>query len=102
MGALTGVDIAIQDNVNESKCSLSQGAGGKHRYLVPHHVKSADKIYSMNLLRLNHAIGGAPVGYDGSSVDINQGRDGWLYLIWKSQCVQVAEGIEVEPALIRC
>lgn len=85
--AFTGVDIAIQDIVDDSKCSLSKGTSGNYRYLVPQRTKSADKIYSINLLRLKHSIEGAPVGYDGATVDINRGRDGYLYLIWKSQRV---------------
>lgn len=86
--ALTGVDISIQERSDDSKRSLAKGVTGKYRYLIPQSVKGANKIYSMNLLRLDRSITGAPVGYDGSTMDINDGRKGgWLYLIWKSQSV---------------
>lgn len=87
--ALTSIDVEIQENCDESKDSLAQGAKGSYRYLLPLSAKSGNKIYSMNLLRLNSKIGGAPAGYDGCTRNINGGREGTcLYIIWKSQSVE--------------
>lgn len=85
--ALTGVGISIQAASNDCMSSVARGAAGKYRYIHPQYVKGAKKIYCMNLLRPKNYIEGPPVGYDGSTMNINDGRDGRLYLIWKSWSV---------------
>ncbi|KAL0639426.1 hypothetical protein Q9L58_001454 [Maublancomyces gigas] len=86
--ALTGIRIAIQGAPDEDKCSLARGASGFYRYIVPESVPGERRIYEVCLLRLSRAVKGAPVGYDGCSIDINCGRTGgYLYLIWKSCCI---------------
>lgn len=86
--SLTGIRIAIQGAPDEDKRSLARGANGFCRYIVPESVTGERRIHEVCLLRLNRAIKGAPVGYDGCSIDINCGRTGgYLYLIWKSCCI---------------
>lgn len=86
--AVTRVEIKIQDHQDDSKRSLAHRASGPYRYLVLHTDKDGDKIYSINLLRLGKELRCAPDGYDGATANINHGRKGWLYLVWKSRSVK--------------
>lgn len=97
-GALTSIDIAIQGNRDDEKQSLAKGDSGKYRYLVPRSAKGTRKIYEVGLVRLDYAIEGPPVGYDGCTMNINSGRKGgYLYLIWKTWSAYRMGGMVVGP-----
>lgn len=88
-GALTRVDIDLQEKGDAKKMPLEKGTGGKYRYLCFETAGAGGKIYSVNLMRLGHAMQGAPDGYQGSTRDLNMERTGgYLYLVWKSHCVE--------------
>lgn len=68
---------------------LALEAGGKYRYLrVDRNTNTPAKITDIALLRNGDSVRFDHVkklGYDGRSIDINQGREGdYLYLVWKS------------------
>lgn len=88
-GALTRVDLQLQEQGDAKKLSLAKGTGGKYRYLLLETEGAGGLIYSVNLIRLSHAMVGAPDGYQGSTRDLNKERSGgYLYLVWKSHCLE--------------
>ena len=90
--AVTGFDLFIQENADDSKPDLARGAGGKWRYLVPVKIpQERKKITEIALMRRQGGdYSGPGSGYVGRTQDINRHRGGdFLFL--------VAKDVEVPP-----
>jgi hypothetical protein len=85
-GALSGVQVSIQDSQDESHLDLAAGAGGAFRY-VNLSRDGQRKITELRLLRRSEKVDWGDIrklNFDGWSGDINDGRGGeFLHFVWK-------------------
>lgn len=87
--ACTGFQLLISSTPDPTKEDITKGSGGMFRYLAPIKDKSVKKkITQVALLRHTYAVGTAGEltdrEYDGMTPNINLGRSGFLYVIWKT------------------
>lgn len=87
--ACTGFQLLISSTPDHTKENIASGSSGMFRYLVPIKDRSVkEKITQVALLRDKSAVGsvGNPTDdeYDGMTPNINLGRSGYLYVIWKT------------------
>ncbi|KAF3189763.1 hypothetical protein TWF788_009748 [Orbilia oligospora] len=67
-----------------ARADLAKGAGGEFRLLKYEYRFSGPAIYDVALWRSGGRQPIPPAGWDGMSVDINEGRRGdYLYIVWK-------------------
>ena len=101
--ACTYIKLAVQSKSDDAhSCFVRDTSDSYHRYLLPSvEPQREEKITDVCLLRTTGAAV-VPPGYNGMTIDINQGRGGsWLYLIWKTVAVPQANryvsGFKVRP-----
>ncbi|EGX44260.1 hypothetical protein AOL_s00193g172 [Orbilia oligospora ATCC 24927] len=67
-----------------ARADLAKGAGGDFRLLRYEYKFAGPAIYDVALWRSGGRQCIPPAGWDGMSVDINEGRRGdYLYIVWK-------------------